>query len=60
MIISNIGDVISRKDHPVYLSYAGSAIVVPPRGKIKKINKNKLGALPNGVVFVPYKIKETN
>lgn len=48
-----MGMIISRKDHPVYLSYNGEGLVVPPRGKKKNINKNLLGALPKNVVFVP-------
>lgn len=49
-----MGMIISRKDHPIYLSYNGEGLVVPPRGKKKNINKNLLGALPKNVVFVPY------
>lgn len=49
-----MGMIISRKDHPVYLSYNGEGLVVPPRGKKKNINKNLLGALPKNVIFVPY------
>lgn len=56
MIMSNLGDLISRKDHPVYIPYGGSVLVISPRGKIQKVNGNKLGALPKNVVFIFYKI----
>jgi len=50
-----IGSLVSRLDHPVYLSYFGEGLVVPPRGVMKKIKKVGLGAIPRGVIFVPNK-----
>lgn len=50
-----IGTLVSRLDHPVYLSYFGEGLVIPPRGRQPKIRKVGLGALPRGIVFVPNK-----
>jgi len=42
----------SSVDHPLYLSYGGEGIVLAPKGTIKNINPNKLGALPRGATLV--------
>ena len=47
-----LGKLISRLNHPVYISYNGYAMVIPPRGKMLGINKELLGALPKGVTYV--------
>lgn len=50
--VKKVGLVVSRLDNPVQLSYGGEGLMLPPRGKLKGIQKDKLGALPRGVVFV--------
>lgn len=45
-------NLVSMVDHPLYISYGGEGIVLPPKGTIKGINPNKLGALPRGAVLV--------
>lgn len=47
-----MGKVVSRLNHPVELSYNGEALMIPPKGQGKGLDKEKLGSLPNGVVFV--------
>lgn len=47
------GHLINRNNHDVTLSYAGEALVIPPRGKALIPNVEKLGGLAPGVVFVP-------
>ena len=42
--------VVSRLIHPVTISYEGKALVIPARGRVKVDDRQKLGALPNGVV----------
>ena len=42
--------LISRLNHPVTLAYGGNGLLLPPRGRIKNVDKNLLGALPKGVV----------
>lgn len=49
------GKLISRLDHPTYISYGGQSIVVSPKSSTKIENSNKIGALPKGVIFVPDK-----
>jgi hypothetical protein len=49
------GTLVSRLDHPVYISYFGDGMTIAPRGTVPKIRKVGLGALPRGVVFVPNK-----
>ena len=50
----NIGILVSMLDHSVVLSYNGEGMMLPPRGKIEKVNRLLLGALPKGVRFIPY------
>lgn len=40
-------------DHNMTLSYGGDAMVVPPRGKVKIPNMQKMGGLPKGLVMIP-------
>lgn len=47
--------VINRLPHPMTLSYGGEAMVVPPRGKVKIANIEKLGGLPKGMQLLPVK-----
>jgi hypothetical protein len=50
-----LGFLISRLPNPITLSYGGQGMVLPPRFNGKKYNpidKNKLGALPTGVIFI--------
>lgn len=50
------GILVSRLDHPVYLSYFGEGLVLAPRAiTSSKIRKVGLGALPRGVIFIPNK-----
>ena len=43
------GIVVSRKKHPVTISYDGAAMIIPPQGRCKISDKRKLGILPMGV-----------
>jgi len=50
-----LGFLVSRLPHPVVMTYKGEGMVLPPRFNGKKydlMDKNKLGALPKGIVFV--------
>ena len=47
--------VINRLMHPMTLSYDGEAMVVPPRGKVRIANQEKLGGLPQGMQLLPVK-----
>lgn len=50
-----LGFLVSRLPNPVTLGYKGEGMVLPPRFNGKKYNlidKNRLGALPKGVIFV--------
>lgn len=50
------GTLVSRLPNPVLISYEGRGLVIPPRaaGKtaVKVENRDKLGALPRGVMCV--------
>lgn len=48
--------VISRLNHPATLSYDGLSMIIPPRGREKIANMNKLGALPQGVFVTPIQV----
>ena len=43
--------LISKLNHPVYLSYGGETAVIPPRSKDKRVYKEKLGAVPKGIML---------
>lgn len=47
------GSLVNTLDHPVYLSYMGDTLVLSPKQKVNNVNKEKVGALPKGVLFVP-------
>lgn len=51
-VVSLIGKVISRLNHSATISYDGKAMNIPPRGTAKRIELNKLGALPKGTQFI--------
>jgi len=53
--ITKPGKVINRLPHDVTLSYDAGVIIIPPRGREKVANFEKLGALPRGVMLVPLK-----
>lgn len=42
--------LMSRLNHPVTITYGEDTIVIPPRGRIKKVNPAMLGTLPKGVI----------
>lgn len=44
--------LVSTLDNPVTISYAGDVIIIPPRGTTKPIDKQQLGAVPKGIIFV--------
>lgn len=46
-----MGNLISRLDNPVCISYMGESITLSPRAVVKNVDKAKLGALPKGIVF---------
>lgn len=48
-----MGKIVSSLKHPVMISYNGEGTMVPPRGEIQKVQESLLGALPNGIKFVP-------
>lgn len=47
--------LFSQRDHPITLSYDGEGMQLPPRGELVIADKNKLGALPKGVIMVVVK-----
>lgn len=47
-----VGALVNTLDHPVYLSYMGESLVLSPKQKINNVNKEKVGALPKGVMFL--------
>jgi len=49
------GWIVNRNHHEVTLSYDGEAMIIPPRGKEKICNVDKLGGLAPNVVFIPKK-----
>lgn len=46
-------DVISNLDHPVTLSYNGEGRLLSPRGKLRRLDRRLIGALPRGVSLTP-------
>lgn len=51
--MGKLGKVISRLNHPVYLTYKNQGLVLPPRGVLKNMDKSQLTfPLPKGVIFV--------
>lgn len=46
------GMLVSSLDHPVELCYMGSAMMMPPRGKLPIDNIKFLGAIPKGVILL--------
>jgi hypothetical protein len=49
------GLVINNQIHNLTLSYNGIAMVVPPRGRVKIADIQKLGGLPKGAQLIPLK-----
>ncbi len=52
---ARIGVLVSGASHPVTVSYGGSTIMIPPKGRARKVNQAKLGTLPQSVSFIPNK-----
>ena len=50
---SNIGILVSRCNHPETVKYKGEEMVIPPKGKLKNVDKADLGKLPVSVKFIP-------
>lgn len=50
--VKKLGKLVSRLNHPVNISYNGQGLVIPPRGKVRKVNKQLLGAIPKGVKYI--------
>ena len=50
--LPNPCNVKSRLNYPVTISYNGEALVIPPRGNCKVADRNKIGAIPKGVVII--------
>ena len=44
--------LFSQRDHPISLSYDGEGMQIPPRGELLIEDKDKLGAIPKGVILV--------
>lgn len=53
MATAKKGSLVNTLDHPVYLSYMGESLVLSPKQKVNNVNKEKVGALPKGVLFIP-------
>lgn len=49
---SKIGSLLNTTDHPMYVSYMGETLVLAPKQKVSGVHKEKIGALPKGVMFV--------
>lgn len=47
------GCLLNTLDHPAYIAYMGETVVLSPKQRVSNINKEKLGALPKGVKFLP-------
>ena len=47
--------LVSTRNHPITISYDGLGMQLPPRGELVIENRKKLGALPKGVIVLPYK-----
>lgn len=50
-----LGFLVSRVDNPLYISYNGETMCLPPRGTTKNnelLKKSLLGTIPKGVIFV--------
>lgn len=45
--------VINRNNHNITLAYDGEAIIIPPRGREKIADFEKLGRLPVGITVLP-------
>ena len=39
----------STRNHNVEISYGGESMIIPPKGKVTGLNKEKLGAIPKGI-----------
>lgn len=53
MATQKLGSIVNTLDHPVYLAYEGETLVLSPKQKVMNINKEKIGALPKGVIYIP-------
>lgn len=38
---------------PMTISYKGRGVRLSPKQKMKKVDKNQVGALPRGVILIP-------
>lgn len=47
------GTLRSTLSYPVVISYKGEGMRVSPKAVISNVDKNKLGALVGGLVFIP-------
>lgn len=43
------GILVSRLPHSIMVSYSGKGMMLPPRGRLKIKDRNKVGAIPGGV-----------
>ncbi len=53
----NWGKLVSNLNEQQIISYGKESIIVPPKGTTNRLDKNKLGKLPNGIVFIKEKNK---
>lgn len=51
----NMGTLINGLLHPVTVQYGEHELQLHPKQRMKKVNGNMLGKLPNKVVFIPSK-----
>lgn len=50
VIVSNPAIIISRLNHPEYITYDGEILPVSPRAKLHIADRSKLGKLPSGIL----------
>lgn len=53
MVNHKKGSLLNSLDHPVYIAYMGETLVISPRQKVDNVEREKLGAIPKGVVYIP-------
>lgn len=52
-----LGKIVSKLDYPIVIEIGGDKCRLSPRAVIKNVDKATVGALPNGITFIPY-VKE--
>lgn len=52
MATNKKGSLLNTLDHPVYIAYMGETLVISPRQKVDNVEREKLGAIPKGIVYI--------